>query len=449
MTLDTAEPYFLTLDLTTGCVHEPTGDVPPNLPRFRMARTSGPDTTSYQIEPEGVRICTHWLATSPLYVLKEQEKFFFAHSIADLSHVGALTANKSRIATLVRSKGHDGPGDPIFSSIIVAHPGDQIHVHLPSRELRVDRLPEERTSEIVALPEGKIEDALCSSILEMLSGATKVAFALSGGVDSTTLAALGNRLLSSKPLLCFTAQTHGGDDLYYAEIAARALGADLHIVNIPTDKDALALHAAATTAACHPIPFSGNSIGFGAICQAAKQLGVDVIVDGTGGDPIFGGVYSLHGSYWARAEGLDRTGTQFQQFLEGLQKTERSKRKIAEILREPNSRIDYGLHMRREITRGAMARWRSHHIANGRAHDVRIVMPYLNETVASFIWNEPTAFFQGGGIRRHYDEYCKNMCLRKWRGGGRRRDCVGRLRRSSSRIEEQCLAICRIADYVK
>lgn len=241
-----SEPYVLVVDLLTRCVRPPAGDPPRNLAKFQLAKVPAPDTTTYNVEFDSVTLSTHWLATSPLYLLRDASKLLAAHSLADFAALTLLTTSPNRIAKLVRNKKNDGPEDPLFASVVVAHPGDVAHVRLPSGDVRIESLPEERTREMESLPEAGIEDALCSGLLDMLQGQTNVGFAL------------------------------------------------------------------------------------------------------------------------------------------------------AAILQEPDHRIDYGLRMRREITRGAMARWRSHHIANGRAHGLRIVMPYLSESVARFLWNDPSAFFQDG-----------------------------------------------------
>ena len=44
-----------------------------------------------------------------------------------------------------------------------------------------------------------------------------------------------------------------------------------------------------------PIPFAGISFGMNALYETANQQGIKVILDGTGGDEIFGGYYDYYG----------------------------------------------------------------------------------------------------------------------------------------------------------
>ena len=402
--------YLLSIDLDKRSVRVIGNNPPPNHPAFSTDVSPRFDLTVYRVLADAVEIETHWLSSTPIFFRRNGARVFAANSLADLAQVSHLQTDTQRLSALIHQKRTDGPGDPQFADITVAHPGDTIRITFADGGVHISALQDERTAACTPLPESQIEDALVASLERRIAGASKLAFAISGGVDSTTLAALGSRLFSGQPILCFTARTHGGSDLPFAIQAARDIGADLRIVDVPVDASALALHSAAVSAACHPIAFSGNSIGFAAICRAARAEGVDVIVDGTGSAPLFGGGYMLHGIYWARAEGLDRSSQQFAEFIEAAKAMGHfSQEDIAKLTAEPTERIDYGLKMRREMTRGGMARWRSHHIANARAHDIRIAMPYLDDDVARFVWHEPTAYFQKGWnkapLRRVLERY--------------------------------------------
>jgi asparagine synthase (glutamine-hydrolysing) len=131
---------------------------------------------------------------------------------------------------------------------------------------------------------------------QMVSDAPLGAF-LSGGLDSTSIVALGRKYTPSR-LQCFTIGFNDDafkkessiDDLPYAEMAAKSLDVDLHkiivgheIVSMLSKMVYYLDEPQADPAAIHTYM----------ICKLARQKGMKVLLSGTGGDDIFSG-YRRH-----------------------------------------------------------------------------------------------------------------------------------------------------------
>lgn len=121
---------------------------------------------------------------------------------------------------------------------------------------------------------------------------------LSGGLDSSSVAACAARSLGGRPFDCFTMgftdrsfhEEGAVDDLPYARLAARHLGVDLHTIYAgPEMADELQRmvyfldEPQADLAAVNTF----------FICKSARERGVKVLLSGSGGDDIFSG-YRRH-----------------------------------------------------------------------------------------------------------------------------------------------------------
>lgn len=140
---------------------------------------------------------------------------------------------------------------------------------------------------------------------------------LSGGLDSSSVAACAVRTLGGRPFDCFTMgftdrsfhEEGAVDDLPYARLAARHLGVDLHTIHAgPEMADELQRmvyfldEPQADLAAINTF----------FICKSARERGVKVLLSGSGGDDIFSG-YRRHRAlrmerFWSWLPLFARTG---------------------------------------------------------------------------------------------------------------------------------------------
>ncbi len=129
---------------------------------------------------------------------------------------------------------------------------------------------------------------------------------LSGGLDSSSIVHFAREV--SPSIQCFTIATDGAhdpgfvDDLPYAQRTARALGVELHVVEVKSERFARDLEQMVWHLD-EPVadPAALNVLY---ISKLARSLGVKVLLSGAGGDDLFSG-YRRHLAvtyerYWSR-----------------------------------------------------------------------------------------------------------------------------------------------------
>ena len=168
----------------------------------------------------------------------------------------------------------------------------------------------------------QLRETLTNAVRTHLMSDVRVGSCLSGGLDSSTLVALIGRIRRDDP----EATTAIGDQLYtftscyaakefdereYALEVARSVGAKPHLVfpspdDFWSDFQWIAWH--------QDMPF--GSLSFYAqwrVMRAAREAGVKVLIDGQGGDEVFGGYakfrYAYLASCFARGSSDGVTGT--------------------------------------------------------------------------------------------------------------------------------------------
>jgi asparagine synthase (glutamine-hydrolysing) len=120
----------------------------------------------------------------------------------------------------------------------------------------------------------------------------KSAYTLSGGVDSTLLAAVGASI-SSSPIECYTASTGYGNDLKFSKKAAEYMNAHLHEVKLDYDTKILKYIKQITKVYGAPVSIWGNTVGSPLIGEMARDVGAEIIIHGSAEDHVVGGVYGL------------------------------------------------------------------------------------------------------------------------------------------------------------
>lgn len=246
-----------------------------------------------------------------------------------------------------------------------------------------------------ALSNSAVESELVRCLERRLEGGN-AAFALSGGVDSTLLVALAVRHQLCHPV-CFVADTGAGQDLEFAQQAADALGVELHVVVVPGSESVLELHRLQTRQAGGPIALTGNSIGFGFICRAAKEAGFRAIIDGTGAEQIFAGNYLVHGAAWAATQrGLKRDG-QVEAYVEICERQGIGRKSVEQaISRQAASGVTFNDFMWQDFTSGRLRIWDHQHRATERALGIAVRMPYVDAALLPYLNHDPNAWFQNG-----------------------------------------------------
>jgi len=232
-------------------------------------------------------------------------------------------------------------------------------------------------------------EKLLVSVLSNSVTEKKTCVALSGGVDSTLLTTLLQVHKLIPDLVAYTAKTHEGNDLYYAQMAAKELGVELRVVEVPIGRQALDMHWDLSVSAGAALSLVGNSIGFAAICHHAKNDGFDCIVDGTGAEQISGGNGRLADDYLKLAYVAQRLDL-VEQFETKNKRHKLKKNAVRKLVPSMYEAIES------DLQNPAFLKWFNHHKITERATEIRIIMPFLNSSLEP-LKRQPLEFYYPNG----------------------------------------------------
>jgi asparagine synthase (glutamine-hydrolysing) len=242
----------------------------------------------------------------PLYYHHREGRLLFASDIpAILCAGGVSTAPRTEaLASYLVSGGAPDIGESFFADI-AALPAAHL-LRWRDGEIGLERywtpaqIPVPR---LFAEAVGSLRELLRDSVRLRLRSDVPIGTSLSGGVDSSTMVALAAEIAGEHTRHAFTARFRGfeRDEWHHADAVARAAGVLEHHCVEPTG-DGL-LEELDDLIAAHQEPVVSSSIyAQWCVMRAAKRAGVVVLLDGQGGDELFGG-YSGMGGYALRSGG--------------------------------------------------------------------------------------------------------------------------------------------------
>lgn len=244
------------------------------------------------------------IGVKPLYYYVDTEKLAFASELKVLSQIESLDhavapTNLVDYVHFLWSPGVKTPYRHMFKlapghyfTYSPARPHDGIaltkYYELPYKGQRLEGSEQDLIEELDLLLRKAVDRQLLSDV--------PVGFFLSGGLDSSLIAAIAHSLTGDR-FRCYTIQAQNDakregftDDLKYAKRVAAHLDVDLHIVqgeaDIMHDFDDMIWHLDEPQA--DPAPLHVRNI-----CRRARQLGDIVLLGGTAGDDLFSG-YRRH-----------------------------------------------------------------------------------------------------------------------------------------------------------
>lgn len=132
-----------------------------------------------------------------------------------------------------------------------------------------------------------IDELLCEAVTERLSSDVPLGCFLSGGIDSSLIAAIAQKQLKGELLKTFSVSMPEGsyDEQQYAKIAADHIGSNHHVLHASPDIEADLRMLIATVGE----PFGDSSLLPTYWLSQATREHVKVALSGDGGDELFGG----------------------------------------------------------------------------------------------------------------------------------------------------------------
>lgn len=253
------------------------------------------------------------LGIKPFYYATSRDHFVFGSEIKALQAFPdcARAADDRAVLGFLVHGNADCTGRTMFQDVLALDAGHTITVE-PSGRTAIDRYwvlgPRRSSSGTDQERIGRLRQLLTATVRSHLISDVRVGSCLSGGLDSSTMVGLIGRIQEEDPpaasavgehLHTFTAcyEQRRFDERAYALEVANAVGAAPHLVfpspaDFWSDFERIAWH--------QDMPF--GSLSFYAqwrVMRAARDAGVKVLIDGQGGDEVFGGYAKFRYAYLA------------------------------------------------------------------------------------------------------------------------------------------------------
>lgn len=258
----------------------------------------------YDIFEKELFIARDQFGVKPLYVYKDQNKFLFSSELKSFLFFDIDKTLEPRAfsnyLTLLWSPGELVP----FSFVKKLLPGHFLQFKVADFDTATSILYHQIAfnGKYLNLSESSLIDLLDqklkSAVKRQMLSDVPVGFFLSGGLDSSLILAIAKNIYPDKKFPCFTIDignwSSGSEkftnDLFYAKKVASLLDVELNIVKADVQIldyfDKMIWHLDEPQADAAPL----NVLN---IAQQAKEMGIKVLLGGTGGDDIFSG-YRRH-----------------------------------------------------------------------------------------------------------------------------------------------------------
>lgn len=142
--------------------------------------------------------------------------------------------------------------------------------------------------------EENLVDKLRQSVELRLVSDRPIALFLSGGIDSSLILSILHHQGHANKINIFMGDTGRSDDYKYAKKCVDQLGVKAD--TIVSDYSTNAFEGFLNICKNHekPFPFNGNAIAMSQLYQEVSKRDIPVVLDGSGGDEIFGGYWQRH-----------------------------------------------------------------------------------------------------------------------------------------------------------
>lgn len=235
------------------------------------------------------------MGVKPLYYLDTPCFFAFASEPVVLHRLLQRNPDPDRsliLDYLVRGiADYEGPG--FWKPVQELHPGYQLTYSLQLGEFKLKQWFNPYFLETYSPVEARrqLNEALTTSVQARLRSDVPLGCSLSGGLDSGLVTALAQKQMPQQPLWAFTATWPGQpeNEATLAKKVAGFVGANWVEISLET-RDLESYWGEITRIQGLPLIHT-STLAQGKVMQTAAANGVKVMLDGQGGDELFGGYY--------------------------------------------------------------------------------------------------------------------------------------------------------------
>lgn len=241
------------------------------------------------------------MGVKPLYYLDTHNFFAFSSEPAVLHRL--LQQNPQPNPSLILDYlvrgivAYEGPG--FWEPVQELPPGYRLTYSIKHGQYQLSRWFNPDTLPTITPVEArrKLKAALSESVNARLRSDVPLGCSLSGGLDSGLVTALAKNRLEHQPLYAFTATWPGQpeNEAVLAQKIAQFTGAEW--IEIPLEMHQLESYWAEITRIQGLPLIHMSTMAQGKVMQTAAHYGVKVMLDGQGGDELFGGYYHHSANY--------------------------------------------------------------------------------------------------------------------------------------------------------
>ena len=243
----------------------------------------------------------------PFYYIKNETQFAFSSEQKALVMGGLIPRriNKKAAFDYLAFASLESEPEGMFEGVIELLPGHNLHLDYKNWDLEVEQYYDLKISEGINKinPEketeyvGEISSLFKKSVDLRLRSDVPVGACLSGGIDSSAIVTQMSDL-GKEGIFTFTSASKDAqfDETKYAEIVNDAVKAKSNII-YPDANGLLAGMEELIYAQDIPL-FSTSTFAQFSIMKKVKEAGVKVVLDGQGGDELFGGYLPYHINQW-------------------------------------------------------------------------------------------------------------------------------------------------------
>lgn len=146
-----------------------------------------------------------------------------------------------------------------------------------------------------------LKETLESAIQCRLVSDRNIGLLLSGGIDSSLILSVLYALNLHDSVRCFIGDTGTSDDAEYAAKCATQLGIKTDTIHVDYGAATFERFLKICGHQEKPFPLVGNSMAMAEMYARIAQYDITVVLDGTGGDEIFGGYWNRYYRYAVRS----------------------------------------------------------------------------------------------------------------------------------------------------
>lgn len=239
----------------------------------------------YDISKKELLLARDSYGKKPLLYFKSSETFIFSSTLSAMMEFKVVNKNKINKEAVVDYLflGYIPHNRVIIENVKKLQAGECIVIKAATNEI-INRFYFASKK----YKENNLEKLLLASIKDRLVTDKKIAFFLSGGIDSTLLVALGSKI--SKKIETFSLGFNGYDEINetkYAKEISKFFNTNHHEVIVD---ESFLLEKFEEIFDVYDEPF-GDPAGFGfyILSTVARKEGIQVAISGDAGDEIFGG----------------------------------------------------------------------------------------------------------------------------------------------------------------